>query len=179
MDIDNKLFFNKILKLNSTRVHKIKNSYGVRDGYKYYNKNKPKDRKYILSDSQYYKIIRSINNILRELLSKGEDIVLPHLMGRLEIRKNSSIIKINNGKVETNYPVDWSSTLKLWKEDEEAYKNKTLIKIPEKEIYKIYYNKVVAKYKNKSFYQFLPNRELKLMLYKNIKESNIDAYKIK
>ena len=73
-------------------------------------------------------------------------------------------------------PIDWDRTLKLWYEDEEAYKNKTLIKIEEKEIYKIFYNRNLADYTNKSFYQFNFNRELKKKLKYNIKEGEVDAF---
>ena len=75
-------------------------------------------------------------------------------------------------------PIDWDRTLKLWYEDEESYKNKTLIKVEEKEIYKIYYNRNVAEFTNKSFYQFDINRELKKRLKQNIKEGKLDAFMI-
>jgi hypothetical protein len=44
-------FIDDIKKIKEKRNHKIKNSYGVYDAYKYYRKNKPKDKKYILKDS--------------------------------------------------------------------------------------------------------------------------------
>jgi hypothetical protein len=59
----------------------------------------------------------------------------------LELRKYDASIKIVDGKVKTNLPIDWDKTLKLWYEDEEAYKQRTLIKMEEKEIYKVHYNK--------------------------------------
>ena len=34
-------------KVKGSRHHKIKNSYGVYDGYKFYRKTKPKEPKYI------------------------------------------------------------------------------------------------------------------------------------
>lgn len=171
-------FSSNIKKLNSPRKHKITNSYGIYDGYKYYRKNKPKDNKYILTESQYFSITRMINNMLGEALSNGEDIILPCRLGRLEIRKYDAKITIKDNKVINNLPIDWDRTLKLWYEDEESFKNKTLVKMEEKEIFKIYYNRIKADYNNKSFYQFDINREVKKKLKTNIKEGNVDAFNI-
>ena len=169
-------FLNKVRKVKESRNHKVKNSYGIYDGYKFYRKNKPKDPKYVLTESQYFAITRKVNEFLAEALSKGEDVILPFRLGRIEVRKYESRITWDGKKVKSNLPIDWDRTLKLWYEDEEAYKNKTLIKIEEKEIYKIFYNRNLADYTNKSFYQFNLNRELKKKLKYNIKEGNIDAF---
>lgn len=176
MKEDYKEFISNVQKITSTRKHKVNNSYGVYDGYKYYRKNKPKESKYILNESKYFSIIRKINKLLAENLSNGEDVILPNKLGKLELRKYNPSIKLINNKVVTNLPIDWNKTLKLWYEDKEAFKNKTLIKMEEKEVFKIYYNKYLATYSNKSFYQFNPNRELKNKLKHNIKEGKIDAF---
>ena len=164
--------------LNSLRIHKVKNSYGVYDGFKYYRKNKPKEHKYVLTESQYFSIIRRVNELLGESLINGEDVTLPYRLGRLEIRKYEARITTDGKKVRTNLPIDWDRTLKLWYEDKESYKNKTLIKVEEKEIYKVYYNRNVAEFTNKAFYQFDVNRELKRRLKQNIKEGKLDAFTI-
>ena len=162
--------------LNSLRIHKVKNSYGVYDGFKYYRKNRPKEHKYVLTESQYFSIIRRVNELLGEALINGEDVTLPYRLGRLEIRKYEARITTDGKKIKTNLPIDWDRTLKLWYEDKESYKNKTLIKVEEKEIYKIYYNRNVAEFTNKAFYQFDVNRELKRRLKQNIKEGKLDAF---
>ena len=164
--------------LNSLRIHKVKNSYGVYDGFKYYRKNRPKEHKYVLTESQYFSIIRRVNELLGEALINGEDVTLPYRLGRLEIRKYEARITTDGKKVRTNLPIDWDRTLKLWYEDKESYKNKTLIKVEEKEIYKVYYNRNVAEFTNKAFYQFDVNRELKRRLKQNIKEGKLDAFTI-
>ena len=169
-------FLNKVRKVKESRNHKVKNSYGIYDGYKFYRKNKPKDPKYVLTESQYFALTRKVNEFLVEALSKGEDVILPFRLGRIEVRKYESRITWDGKKVRSNLPIDWDRTLKLWHEDEKAYKNKTLIKIEEKEIYKIFYNRNLADYTNKSFYQFNFNRELKKKLKCNIKEGEIDAF---
>lgn len=169
-------FLNHVKKVNKSRTHKIRNSYGVYDGFKYYRKNKPKGDKYILTESQYFAIIRKINKSLSDLLISGEDINLPLSLGRLEIRKYNSSISLDGDKIKTNLPIDWCKTLKLWHEDSESYRNKTLVRFEEREIYKIYYNRNVANFANKSFYQFNINRELKKRLKQSIKDGKLDAF---
>lgn len=169
-------FLKSIKKVSDTRHHKISNSYGVYDGYKYYRKNKPKESKYVLSESQYFAIIRKVNEGLINSLLSGNDIMLPCRFGRIELRKYNSRIFFDGNKIKTNLPIDWDRTLKLWYEDEESFKNKTLIKVEEKELFKIYYNKSRANYINKSFYQIQFNRELKKKLKTKIKEGDIEAF---
>lgn len=169
-------FINDIKKVKGPRHHKVSNSYGVYDGYKFYRKNKPKESKYVITESQYFSIIRIVNKHLIDSLLCGEDIILPFRLGKIELRKYKSKISWDGEKIKSNLPIDWDKTLKLWYEDEESFKNKTLIKIEEKEIYKIYYNRNVAEFTNKSFYQFNFNRELKKRLKHSIKEGNVDAF---
>lgn len=171
-------FRKKILKVNGPRQHKISNSIGVYDIYKYIRKNKWFNIGKPVSEHDFYSIIRTVNNTLADLLSKGHDVLLPCNMGRLEIRKYDARIALQGDKVITNLPIDWDRTLKLWSEDEDAYQNRTLIKREEKEIFKVYYNRGKANYTNKSFFAFDVNRELKKKLKKNIKERRIDAYKL-
>lgn len=171
-------FRRKILKVDRPRKHKINNSLGVYDCYKTIRKNKWLGIGKPISEHDFYSIIRTVNNYLADLLSKGHDINLPCQMGRLEIRKYDAKITLQEGKIVTNLPIDWDRTLKLWSEDEEAYQKRTLIKMEEKEVFKVYYNRGKANYTNKSFFAFDVNRELKKKLKKNIKEQRIDAYKL-
>lgn len=171
-------FINSIKKVSSSRKHRVTGSYGIYDGYKYYRKNKPKDSKYILTESQYFSITRRINQILAEMLSKGEDITLPSRLGRLEVRKRK-VVKIFDGTtLKTNLPIDWDKTLKLWYEDKDSFTNKVLVKSDIKELYRLYYNRSKANYANKSFYQFNFNRELKRKIKDAINNNEIDAYNI-
>lgn len=171
-------FRRQLLKVNGPRKHKITNSFGVYDAYKYIRKNKWLNLDTPITEHDFYSIIRTVNNYLADLLSKGHDITFPNRMGRLEIRKYDANISIVNGKVVNNLPIDWDRTLKLWSEDEEAYQKRTLIKMEEKEIFKIFYNRGKANYNNKGFFALRVNRELKKKLKKNIKEGRIDAYKL-
>ena len=171
-------FRRRILKVNGPRKHKINNSFGVYNAYKLIRKNKWFDIGRPVSEHDFYSIIRTVNNLLADFLSKGHDVNLPCQMGRLEIRKYDAKITLQEGKIVTNLPIDWDRTLKLWSEDEEAYKERTLIKMQEKEIFKVYYNRGKANYTNKSFFQFDINRELKKKLKHRIKEGRLDAFKL-
>lgn len=158
--------------------HKVRNSYGVYDAFKYYRKNKPKDPEYILSESQYFTIIRRVNLLLCEDLLAGKDIHLPETMGYIEVRKTKLTLKEVNGKLKIPYPIDWHKTKILWEEDEEAKRDKILVRFRTDTLYMIKYIKRAAVYKHKSFYDFKPNRTLKRTLAKQIKQGNFDSFSI-
>lgn len=169
-------FKKRIKRGNQPRKYKVNNSLGIYDGYKYYRKNKPKEKDFILSESQYFAITRRINLYLIDELLHGNDIKLPKAMGTIEIRKYEAVIRVGeDGKVHTNFPIDWDQTLKLWYEDSESYANRTLVKREEKEFFKIYYNSTAATYNNKGYYEFIFNKDLKIRLKQKIKEGVIDA----
>lgn len=171
-------FKSSIQKLNDTRIHKVNNSLGVYDAYKWIRKNKWLNIGKCLTEHEFYGIIRKVNDYLANELVKGNDIRLPNRMGRLELRKYDARITFDGNKVKTNLPIDWDKTLKLWYEDEESYKSKTLIKMEEKEIFKVYYNKHLADYNNQVFYEFNINRDIKRRLKQRIKEGKIDAFRL-
>ena len=180
MEIELKEFKKRIKKVDGPRTYSVRDSLGVYDYYKYYRKNKPKGKEYILTESQYFAIVRKVNLLLAEEIASGNEVTLPYHMGIIELRKFDGTIRIDeNGKVKTNLPIDWNKTLELWYEDEEAYKNRTLIKMEEKEIFKIYYNKWSANYENRSFYEFIFNKDLKTKLKQKIREGIIDAHLLK
>ena len=171
-------FKKNIKKVSSHRVHRISNSMGVYDCYKTLRKNHWYNIGRPLTEKEFYSIIRRVNDYLADSFLHGNDIKLPHRMGRIELRKYDVRVSLDGEKVKTNLPIDWDRTLKLWYEDEEAYKEKTLVKVEEKEIFKVYYNKQLADYNNQVFYEFNVNRELKKRLKQRIKEGKLDAFKI-
>lgn len=177
IDMTYKEFKSEIQHLNISRKHKVNNSFGVYDCYKWLRKRKWSDIGIKLTEHEFYSIIRKINNYLADSFLHGNDIKFPHRMGRLELRKYDVRINFDGKKVKTNLPIDWDRTLKLWYEDEIAYKEKTLVKAEEKELFKVYYNKQLAKYNNQCFYEFKANRELKQRLKQKIKDG-LDAFKI-
>lgn len=171
-------FRREVLGLNRSRNHKVKNSLGVYDAFKYYRKSKPKDSKYILTESQYFSIIRTFNKLMGEELLKGNDVQFPLRMGGLELRKRPTSIKLVDNKIKNTMPIDWNSTLKIWSEDEQSYKKKQLVRFEEKEVFSIHYNKKSCNYNNKTFYQFNVNRDLKQRLKILIKDNKIDAFNL-
>jgi hypothetical protein len=171
-------FRKKILKVHESRQHRIRNSNGVYQAYKYIRKNKWLNLPRAVTEHEFYTIIRQVNNLLVESLLTGDDIILPYRMGTIELRKYAAKIVFNGDKLVTNLPIDWDRTLKLWAEDEEAFKNRTLIKMEEKEMFKVFYNRKDANYINKSFYSFEVNRDLKRRLKLKIKNKLVDAFKL-
>lgn len=163
-------------RVDGPRIHKITGSLGVYQAYKYYRKNRPKEKKYVLTESQYFAIVRQINNLLADELSNGREILFPKRMGTIELRKYNTNIRFDEyGNLKTNLPIDWNKTLELWYNDEESRNNKTLLRQENKEVFKIYYNKYNANYNNKSFYEFRCNKDLKQRLKQNIRYGAIDA----
>ena len=168
-------FRKEILKVNKSRVHKVNNSLGVYDAYKWLRKNKWLDVGPI-SEHDYYTIIRTVNKaLIKDFLQSGT-IRLPERMGEIVLRKYPAKITLQNGKVKTNLPIDWDATLKLWHEDKEAYDEKILVRYENEAIFKILYNKSTATYKNKSFYDFRPTRTIKKQISRLVKDNKLDAY---
>ena len=96
-------------------------------------------------------------------------------MGKLELRKFQKGVSLVDGKLKITYPINWEDTLKLWFEDEEAKKNKTLVRNECDFVYHVRYDKYDATYENKSFYQFTLNRFIKIKLKDKILKGEIDT----
>lgn len=169
-------FKQDIRGVKEPRNHKVKGSVGVYDAYKYIRKNKWKDIGQRLTEKEFYTIIRRVGDYLADSLCLGKEVKLPSKMGTLELRKSIPFIGYRDGKLVANLPIDWDATLKLWYEDPEACKNKQLVKINEKEVFRVLYNRTTADYTNKSFYEFHINRYIKRTLKKRIKQGKIDAF---
>ena len=169
-------FRKSILKVNDKRHHKIKGSLGVKEAFFWCRRNKLFREKILEKD--FYRIIRTVNNLMAAHLESGSDVKFPQRMGQLEVRKFSPYVKFKDGKLKTNRGVNWYATLALWSEDEDAKENKVLVRSEDKEAFIIFYNKMIANYKNKTLYQFKPNRELAIRIRKAGNEGIIDAYKI-
>lgn len=169
-------FRKKVIKAKTKKKFKVRNSYGTKQVWRWLKKNKWLDLKEPITEKEFGAIIRTVNEELVNSLFEGHDIILPHRMGRIELRKYYSKIDYKDGKLVTNLPINWQQTLKYWHKDDEAHKNKILIRQEVKEIFRIIYVKKSANYNNKSFYQFIPHREVKIELSKRIKEHKIDAF---
>lgn len=161
-------------KLKSPRKKdKITNSWGVYDYYKYYRTHRPKLHEYVLYESVYFSIIRRVNKLLVEKLCEEGSIELPFRLGRLMTRKFVPKTYFKDGKVMTTKRIDWDSTLELWYNDKEAYKNKTLLYFENKENCIVVYDKLNAIYKNKWYYGFAPGRDVKNKVREAFKSGKI------
>lgn len=168
-------FETKVLKRHGDKHFKVTNSWGVYDAYKHIRKNGWYNIGRPLKEKEFYDIIGKINSEIATLLSFGATIKLPAKMGKFELRKHKREVRIEDGKVKITYPIDWHKTLKLWYDDEEARKNKTLIRSEEKEVFRIKYDAYRADFQNRCFYEFSLNRNIKKALKENIKKGMVDT----
>lgn len=168
-------FRKEVLKVDKPRIHKVNNSLGVYDAYKWLRKNKWLDVGPI-SEHDFYAIIRTMNKAFADNFLHTGSIKLPERMGEISLRKYPVKIVLKNGKIQTNLPIDWDATLSLWSEDKDSYNNRVLIRAEERELFKVLYDKSKAIYNNKSFYKFELNRDIKVSLKKKLKEGLLDAF---
>ena len=174
-----KNFSVNIKKANTKKRFKITNSINLKKYWRWLKKNKWLNLSCPITEAQSGIIIKTINNYYKERLLQGREVILPHRMGRLSIKKYHIGVSIRNGKLIIPYKPDWQKTLKLWYEDEEARKNKTLIRFETDTRYKIIYSTHYAVYENKIFYKFTPVRSFKIELKNRCKESDFDVLPLK
>lgn len=153
-------FRNRVIRNGEPKTIEITNSYGSRDYYRYYNKIKLKDKKYVLTEKQFDTIINNIDNLIARKILEGDTIYLPMSMGMMVIRKFPTYVKLENGKLRTNYIIDWYNTLKLWYEDSESKEKKVLVRKETREKLRVCYIKACAFYKNREFFEFKFSRKL-------------------
>lgn len=168
-------FRTEVLKKRTKKQAKVRGSFGVYDAYKLIRKNKWYDIGRPLKETEFYSIVRETNKLLADEIANGNTVVFPERMGKLELRKIQTGVGIVGGKLKITYPIDWNKTLRLWHEDEEAHRNKTLIRDEQKLVYHVKYCRGEATYENKVFYQFVLNRFIKIALKENIKKGKIDT----
>jgi hypothetical protein len=146
------------LNLKDKRNHKIKSDFGISDYYKYY-----KQKGGSLAYNKYKQVFLMFNEGLYPILADGYAVTLPRKMGTLQVFKHEAKIEWDEeaGKFKTNRRIDYNETIKLWAEDEEAKKNKVLIRFTNKYIYNLKYLRTKANFKNKFIYLLHANRSLK------------------
>lgn len=175
--MDYQEFGKRIRKAYGKKEAKISGSYGVLDAFKWIRKNKWFDIKQKVTLEQFRKIVKGINEILKEeLLEKGTDIYFPQRLGRLDLIKFDTKKEFINGKLKTNLRPNWGATLKLWYEDPESRENKVIIRYDQKEIYRLRY--CHGKIKNLIFFQFIPPRSFRSKVHEEIRNKKLDAFKI-
>lgn len=155
---------------------RISNSIGVYDIYKMLRKDKWLNIGRPLKEHEFYSIIRTVNNKISEDILDGVDISLPYGMGKIFIQKTKPRVFMKDGRIINTFPVDWNSTLELWSNDEEAYKDKVLLRHERKYRLKVKYTTIESYYTNKSFYVLDFNRELKNQVNRKANSNKLDGY---
>lgn len=166
-------FEKAVRKKNESRKHKIKNSWGEYDFYKWLRKREWKDIGGRLTEKEFYIYMDEIFSRVADKLVEGESLKLPYRMGAIEVGKKPGMTKLHNGKIISNYQIDWQKTIKLWYEDKEAMQKKQLVRIVEKTIYKIAYLKKIT-----PFMALFPNRTLKQRIKEAIQNNEFDAFEM-
>lgn len=170
-------FKRRVRHIEAPRKHKIRGSLGIRDAFLFIQRNKWFDIGRPVTEQQFQRIIREIHNLLADEIMDGRPVIFPEGMGCIEVRKTNITFKKVNGKIKTNYPVDWDKTLELWYNDPEEFKKKTIVRDTEhKEKFKILYNRENANYNNKSYYQFKLGRSVFRIVANNFKQGKFDAF---
>lgn len=105
--MDKTVFISSCKNVTKKRVHRASRSFGIKDFYKSFLKNKPTDKKYDISETQYATIINSINKSISNIIAMGVSVNMPCGMGKFEVRKHEVIPKIDkNGNLKINAPID-------------------------------------------------------------------------
>ena len=160
------------------RNHKIKSDYGMNDYYKRY-KSKIDNP---VSKELYSTIIKDFNGHVRKKMAiKGTEYVFPFRLGKMELRKIKTEVKIDeNGNIVNKLPVNWKETNKLWEDTPSAKERGIKIRYTNEHTdgytFKIFYLRSKANYKNKSMYQMQFNRDMKRSLSRSIFQGKIDAF---
>ena len=154
---------------------KITNSIGVGDIFRMLRANGFEGIGKPVEVKLFHKVIRIVDDHLAEELKNGKPVQFPSRMGHLEIRKKECSASYKDGRLKITYPVDWKSTIDLWLEDEEARKEKILIRFEDRFVYKVQYDKYNSNFNNKDYYSFEVNRFIKRALTNKIKKGEIDT----
>ena len=165
------------------RVHRVKTHYGNYDYYKYFLANYRKlSSGKLVSRATFGQIVKEFNGHVRDRIStKGAEYAFPFRIGKLELRKLKTEVKIDdNGDIVNNLPINWRETRKLWEENKQAKEKKTKIRYTNEHTegytFRIFYRTSKANFKNKSIYKMKLNRTLKRQLSKSIFAGRIDAF---
>jgi hypothetical protein len=170
-----------MMQLEKRGPDKIREHFNMRAAYKYLRKNHSEIK---IEADEFNKIVHEGNTaIINKIIYNNLKFLVPGRLGYIEIRKKKVSPKLDkDGKLDVkSLPADFGSTIKLWKEDEEAHKQRRLVyhlnEHTEGYILKFKWDKASALVKNKSVYTFTPCRAAARAVAKAIKETpEIDFY---
>lgn len=175
MEEDYLTFRKKLLRIGEKgHQWKIRNTLGTEQIFKALRKEKKAGIGRDVTEPEFYAIIRHMHQHFAEELLKGNAVIFPYRMGRLELRKYVPEPQLKDGKLKVTAPVDWEKTMHLWHEDPEALKDRLVVR-HEGMLYHVKYSRYKAAYNNQSYYNFRTCRALKQALGRSINERKTDT----
>lgn len=168
-------FMIQVKNANGPRNHIAKNSYDTKDFYRNYIKGLDKNSDLFITERKYGEIIKVTNDIIKERLLDGCQVVFPYGLGSLQIESHENTIKIVNGTIHTSYMIDWNETIKLWFSDNECRKKKTLVRNDNPLRYVVQYRRPKIPMANKQCICFLPCRDLTGKINTKMKEEGLNV----
>lgn len=141
--------------------NKFSNTGVMPAAYKEYSKHvAKKDR---ITRTQFRDIVEACSSWIILQLLRGVEVSLPCNIGSLSVGRTKQCDKKDN-------KIDWFVTRKLWNEDEECRKKKTLVRFDEEYRYGILYLSNRSKLKHRKIHKFKSSRLLNRMLKKQIEK---------
>lgn len=148
------------------RIREIK-TYTITTSYTHYSKKirETPFAKQVFNKRVYTDVMKDFLAYLGDTLIETGKVVLPKKMGNIEIEGSPQKISYDEEGHLKGLSVDWKATRELWKEDEEAGKNKQYIYHLNENTngikYKIKWFKTKMFALNKAHYNFIMNRSIK------------------
>lgn len=147
------------------------NNSSIKEAYNYYKNNTKSSEKINLSD--YRKLMNSFNTFLMKKILEGNEITLPHRLGKISIQGIHQNIRLDEQGNIKGTRIDWFSTKDLWFKNPEHAQKKTLVYFFNEHSdgvkYSFKWSKNNAPVQNKNYYTFIPSRHNKRTLAKLIK----------
>ena len=163
-------FLKETKKVKEKRTFKVTNSIGSSYAYRIYKRDIN-----ALSNHDYCRVIREINNEIINRIIEGDIINLPLRMGNLCIVKKETKVVFNKDKLYIDKPIDWNKTAILWYNNEEAREAKKIVRNDVPYVFRIKYSKGHAMYKNKNFFRFKTHRPVKLKIKDLVQKNELEA----
>ena len=104
---------------------------------------------------------------------RGLEYEFPAKMGSISIIATKQIPFFMEDKLVATKPIDWKSTFKLWKEDEDAKRRKLFVRFTDEYIYRFLYKKHPFATSNCWVMKIRASREHKQKLKQLIEENKI------
>lgn len=168
MDDDFIKFTNSFKKKNYPKRYKFFNSYKVYDVFARM-KDKLKNKGVDINLNVFRSLVPELNLVLADELFENGEVHIPKNLGIIRICKYKTKNKLNN-------IINWAATYKLWHEDEEAFKEKILIRSERNFYHKILWFRYNAKFKNKNRMQFDVSKNIRIRLDDMIKNNDFDTF---